>query len=64
MHITATSAQEKMSEFFNARADMYDSHMIDDLGLDEFYEAIAGCFDSSVKRKFNGYKASQPPMVQ
>jgi len=41
---------EEMSAFFNARADIYDSHMIDDLGLDEFYEIIANCFDKPIKR--------------
>ena len=41
---------EKMNEFFNARADMYDSHMLDDLGLDEFYIAITDYFDKPVKR--------------
>ena len=30
---------EEMSEFFNARANTYDSHMLDDMGLDVFYEA-------------------------
>jgi len=39
-----------MSAFFNARAKSYDSHMIDDLGLDEFYEAIADCFDAPISR--------------
>jgi len=41
---------EKMNEFFNARADIYDKHMLDDLGLDEFYTAISDCFDKPVKR--------------
>jgi SAM-dependent methyltransferase len=40
---------EEMSEFFNTRADTYDNHMLDDLGLDEFYEAISACFDAPVK---------------
>ena len=40
---------EKMNEFFNIRADMYDSHMLDDLRLDEFYTAIFECFDNPVK---------------
>ena len=41
---------EEMSAFFNARADSYDNHMLDDLGLDEFYEAIADCFSKPVTR--------------
>ena len=41
---------EEMSAFFNARADSYDSHMLDDLGLDEFYDVIAYCFDKPIKR--------------
>ena len=41
---------EEMSAFFNARADSYDSHMLNDLGLHEFYEAIANCFDKSILR--------------
>ena len=41
---------ETMSEFFDVRADIYDSHMLDDLNLGEFYEAIAGCFEKPVKR--------------
>lgn len=32
---------EKMNDFFNARADGYDNHMLIDLALDEFYEEIA-----------------------
>ena len=32
---------EKMNEFFNARAQTYDNHMLVDLGLDEFYGEIA-----------------------
>lgn len=41
---------EEMSAFFNARADTYDSHMINDLGLNEFYEAIADCFAAPINR--------------
>ena len=41
---------EEMSAFFNARADSYDSHMLGDLGLDEFYEVISECFDEPIKR--------------
>ena len=40
---------EEMSAFFNARADSYDSHMLGDMGLDEFYEAITDCFDEPIK---------------
>ena len=39
-----------MSAFFNVRADTYDSHMLDDLELDEFYEAIGACFNTPVAR--------------
>ncbi len=35
---------EKIDEFFNNRAATYDSHMLKDLKLDEFYEAIANLF--------------------
>jgi tRNA (cmo5U34)-methyltransferase len=38
---------EKMDEFFNKRADTYDSHMIEDLKLDEFYEAITVLFNGA-----------------
>jgi len=31
---------EKMDDFFNQRAYSYDAHMIDDLGLTEFYDEI------------------------
>lgn len=41
---------EKMDEFFNARAKTYDSHMLDDLKLDEFYESIATCFEAPISR--------------
>ena len=41
---------EKMDEFFNLRADLYDNHMINDLGLGEFYEIIADCFNTPIKR--------------
>jgi len=39
---------EEMSAFFDIRANTYDSHMIDDLGLDEFYEAITVCVDTPI----------------
>lgn len=35
---------EKMDEFFNIRADTYDSHMLDELQLEEFYSEITACF--------------------
>jgi tRNA (cmo5U34)-methyltransferase len=38
------STLEKMDAFFNARATSYDDHMLKDLGLNEFYEEIAGQF--------------------
>ncbi|MDR2956943.1 MAG: methyltransferase domain-containing protein [Coriobacteriales bacterium] len=41
---------EEMAAFFNARADFYDSHMLDDLDLDEFYLAVDRCFDSPARR--------------
>ena len=43
-------ALEKMGDFFDARADIYDRHMIGDLGLDVFYEAVSGCFCTPVRR--------------
>ena len=33
---------ERMDDFFNARADIYDHHMLVDLELDSFYREIAG----------------------
>ena len=35
---------EPMGAFFDKRADIYDSHMLNDLQLAEFYEAAAGIF--------------------
>jgi tRNA (cmo5U34)-methyltransferase len=35
---------EKMNEFFDQRADIYDNHMLAELQLSEFYEVIAECF--------------------
>lgn len=35
---------EKMDDFFNARAEIYDSHMLDELQLEDFYSEIANCF--------------------
>jgi tRNA (cmo5U34)-methyltransferase len=32
---------ERMDDFFNARVEMYDNHMLVDIGLDEFYEEVA-----------------------
>jgi len=34
-------ALERMHDFFNIRAEIYDNHMLVDLGLDAFYEEIA-----------------------
>ncbi|MCL2045864.1 MAG: bifunctional N-acetyltransferase/class I SAM-dependent methyltransferase [Oscillospiraceae bacterium] len=41
---------EEMSAFFNIRADSYDSHMLEGLGLEEFYEKIADYFETPIKR--------------
>ena len=41
---------EEMSAFFDLRAGSYDSHMIDDMKLALFYETIAECFDTPVRR--------------
>ena len=38
------SSLEKMDAFFNTRAEIYDQHMLNDLGLDHFYEKIAAEF--------------------
>lgn len=40
---------EAMDAFFNKRADTYDDHMLVEMQLNEFYEAIAGCFPESDK---------------
>lgn len=37
---------EEMSSFFNQRADIYDSHMLDDLSLSEFYSELEKCLDA------------------
>lgn len=42
---------EKMNDFFDARADGYDNHMLIDLALDEFYEEIA-CLVESERKDF------------
>lgn len=34
---------EKMSDFFNQRADVYDHHMLDEMSLAEFYDEIEQC---------------------
>lgn len=34
---------EEMSSFFNRRAEIYDSHMLDELSLTEFYDEIEQC---------------------
>ncbi|MCL1831209.1 MAG: GNAT family N-acetyltransferase [Oscillospiraceae bacterium] len=44
------SNPETMAEFFNKRADEYDRHMLQDLQLDEFYQAISDSISSPVKR--------------
>ncbi len=38
---------EPMGAFFDKRADTYDSHMLNDLQLAEFYEAVAGVFSET-----------------
>ncbi len=38
------SPLEKMDAFFNTRAEIYDHHMLNDLGLDPFYKEIAAEF--------------------
>jgi RimJ/RimL family protein N-acetyltransferase/2-polyprenyl-3-methyl-5-hydroxy-6-metoxy-1,4-benzoquinol methylase len=42
------SKLEKMDAFFNARAEIYDSHMLGDLKLEGFYKAVTACFDTPV----------------
>ena len=42
---------EGMADFFDIRADTYDSHMLDDLNLAEFYEAVANCFANHLPQK-------------
>ena len=42
------TALEEMADFFNARADSYDDHMLVNLG--EFYEMIATCIDKPIER--------------
>jgi len=49
-HFNEFTTLERMDEFFNIRANLYDRHMIDDLDLGGFYEAIADCFDTPVNR--------------
>jgi len=41
---------EEMSAFFDARADIYDSHMLDDLNLTVFYERIDACLNGPLER--------------
>lgn len=40
---------EEMSLFFNDRADGYDSHMLGEMNLAEFYDAIEKCFEPVAK---------------
>ena len=42
--MSQTYKLEKMDAFFDKRADTYEHHMLVDLQLDEFYEAIDNCF--------------------
>lgn len=42
--VRTMSALEKMDEFFNARADTYDNHMLEELQLDEFYAEVCAQF--------------------
>ena len=46
----ATKDLEEMSDFFNVRADTYDSHMLSDLNLNSFYEVIAACLDKPINK--------------
>ena len=48
--IVAMPKLEEMGSFFDIRAGFYDNHMLDDLKLDGFYEAISRCFTKPVKR--------------
>jgi tRNA (cmo5U34)-methyltransferase len=50
LHNMGKNDLEEMSAFFDVRAETYDSHMLDDLGLNEFYESIAACFSAPVHR--------------
>lgn len=43
---------EKMDDFFDRRADTYDSHMLDEMKLEEFYREITKQFDAA-KDSFN-----------
>ena len=49
-HYNEFAFLERMDDFFNTRADTYDIHMLNDLGLDEFYKAIALCFSEPINR--------------
>lgn len=40
---------ERMDSFFDARADFYDSHMIEELGLSEFYDEIEDSLKDCLK---------------
>jgi tRNA (cmo5U34)-methyltransferase len=41
------SQLEKMGDFFDKRADTYDSHMLDDMKLEEFYQEITKQFEAA-----------------
>jgi tRNA (cmo5U34)-methyltransferase len=41
------SELEEMESFFNKRADTYDDHMLIELDLNEFYQSVENCFDST-----------------
>ncbi len=41
------SQLEKMDAFFDKRADTYDSHMLDDMKMEEFYQEITKQFDNA-----------------
>ncbi len=40
---------EEMDVFFNKRASSYDDHMLVNLNLSEFYQAIADCFEAQTE---------------
>lgn len=42
---------EKMDEFFDKRAGLYDEHMLGELQLTEFYQAVKNCFPACAEQK-------------
>jgi tRNA (cmo5U34)-methyltransferase len=48
--LLANNDLEEMAAFFNARADGYDSFMLDDVGLNSFYKRVADCADMPISR--------------